>query len=608
MALSFDAGLATPAGWFASKRGSMLLELAIRDLAIIRDLRLSFEPGLNALTGETGAGKSIIIDALGAALGARASADLVRTGASKAWVEAVFDVHDLLGREDFRVLLDEAGIEPEDGLLILARDISASGRSTARVCGRTVPLSVLSEIGRRLVDIHGQSEHLSLLRPETQLDLLDRFAGTWPERQELAELVREYRRAWRAYTQLVTEERERAQRIDLLRFQVQEISAARLQPGEEEALVRERSILANAERLANLAQEAYSLLAGGDGEGVLSAVDALRLAAVRLEELCQLDPERQALASQVLEAAYTLEEAARELRGYAESIEADPERLAAVEDRLALIKQLKRKYGATIEEVLEHARRAAAELERLDTSEEEAARLRAQIDELAAEIRERAERLSQRRRERAAELETQVEEAMRALNMGRAEFAVAFRRSSEDNPDRDRLGVDETGADRIEFLIAPNAGQEPRPLARIASGGETARLMLAIKSILSEVDETPTLVFDEVDVGIGGRSGQVVGERLWSLTDRHQVIVISHLPQIAAFAEAHFRITKEEVRGVAETRVTRLSEEERIDELAAMLDGLPVTPESRANAEAMLERVRHLKAQRAPLAAGRSRA
>lgn len=607
MALGVHAGLATPAGWFASKRGSMLLELAIRDLAIIRELRLSFEPGLNALTGETGAGKSIIIDALGAALGARVSADLVRTGASKAWVEAVFDVRDLFGREDFRALLEEAGIEPEDGLLILARDISASGRSTARVCGRTVPISVLTEIGRRLVDIHGQSEHLSLLRPETQLDLLDRFAGTWPERQELAERVREYRRAWRAYAQLVTEERERAQRADLLRFQVQEITAARLQPGEEEALVRERSLLANAERLASLAREAYSLLAGGDGEGGFSAVDALRLAAVRLEELCQLDSEQRALAGQVLEATYTLEDAARELRSYAESVEADPERLAAVEDRLALIKQLKRKYGATIEEVLEHARRAAAELERLDTSEEEAARLRTHIDELAAEIRERAERLSQYRRARATELERQVEEAMRLLNMGRAEFVVAFRASSEDNADGERLGVDETGADRIEFLIAPNAGQEPRPLARIASGGETARLMLAIKSILSEVDETPTLVFDEVDVGIGGRSAQVVGERLWSLTDRHQVIVISHLPQIAAFAEAHFRIAKEEVRGVAETRVTRLSEEERIDELAAMLDGLPVTPQSRANAEAMLERVRHLKARRAPLAAARSR-
>ena len=345
----------------------------------------------------------------------------------------------------------------------------------------------------------------------------------------------------------------------------------------------------------------------GTCEHALDRGYVLRLAAVRLEELCQLDPTQQAVAGQVLEATYTLEEAARELRGYAESIEADPERLAAVEDRLALIKQLKRKYGATIEEVLEHARRAAAELERLDTSEEEVARLRAQIDELAAEIRERAERLSQRRRERAAELEVQVEEAMRALNMGRAEFAVAFRSSREESFDRDRLGVDETGADRIEFLIAPNAGQEPRPLARIASGGETARLMLAIKSILSEVDETPTLVFDEVDVGIGGRSGQVVGERLWSLTNRHQVIVISHLPQIAAFAEAHFRITKEEVRGVTETRVTRLSEDERIDELAAMLDGLPITPESRANAEAMLGRVRHLKAQRAPLSTARAR-
>jgi DNA repair protein RecN (Recombination protein N) len=578
----------------------MLLELAIRDLAVIRELRLAFEPGLNALTGETGAGKSIIIDALGAALGARVSADLVRTGASKAWVEAVFDVRDVLAREDFRALLEEAGIEPEDGLLVLARDVGAAGRSTARINGRTVPLSALAGIGRWLVDIHGQSEHLSLLRAETQLELLDRFAGTWAERLALAEKVRDYRRAWRTYSQLVTEERERAQRVDLLRFQVQEIAAARLRPGEEEALARERAILANAERLARLAHEAYGLLASGEGEGRLAAIDALRLATARLDELCQLDPERRPLATQVLEAAYALEEAARELRRYAESIEADPQRLAAVEDRLALIRQLKRKYGATVEEVLEHARQAAAELERLDTSEEDAARLRGQIEELAQEIRQRAERLSQRRRQQAAALERQVEEAMRALDMGRAEFEVAFRRSPEGSADR--LGVDESGIDRVEFLIAPNAGQERRPLARIASGGETARLMLAIKSILSEVDETPTLVFDEVDVGIGGRSGQVVGERLWSLAARHQVLVISHLPQIAAFAEAHFRITKHEVDGTVETRVTRLSEEERIDELAAMLDGLPVTPASRANAEAMLERVRHLKARQAALA------
>ena len=578
----------------------MLLELAIRDLAVIRELRLAFEPGLNALTGETGAGKSIIIDALGAALGTRVSTDLVRTGASKAWVEALFDVRLLLEREGFRALLDESGIEPEDGLVIVAREISAAGRSTARINGRTVPLATLAAIGRWLVDIHGQSEHLSLLRAETQLDLLDRFAGTWPERQELAELVREYRRAWREYSQLVTEERERAQRVDLLRFQVQEIASANLRPGEEEVLARERVILANAERLARLAHETYALLAGGEGEGQLAAIDALRLAAARLDELSQLDPERRPLATQVLETTYALEEAARELRGYADSIEADPQRLAAVEDRLALIRQLKRKYGATVEEVLEHAQRAAAELERLDTSEEEAARLRSQIEELAQEIRQRAELLSQRRRQQAIVLERAVEEVMRALGMGRAEFEIAFKRSSEGSTDR--LHVDESGIDRIEFLIAPNAGQDLRPLARIASGGETARLMLAIKSILSEVDETPTLVFDEVDVGIGGRSGQVVGERLWSLANRHQVLVISHLPQIAAFAEAHFRITKHEVNGTVETRVTRLSEEERIDELAAMLDGLPVTPESRANAEAMLERVRDLKARHPVLA------
>lgn len=585
----------------------MLLELAIRDLAIIRDLRLAFEPGLNALTGETGAGKSIIIDALSTVLGARASSDMVRSGASRAWVEAVFDVRALVDKAVFRMLLEDAGLEPEDGLLILARDISATGRSAARVNGRTVPLSVLAEIGRHLVDIHGQSEHLSLLRPETQLDLLDRFAGTWGARQELDELVREYRRLHREYERLVTSERERAQRVDLLRFQVHEIASAQLQPGEDEALSRERAVLVNAERLRDLAREAYALLSGGDSEGTMPALDALRVVSARLDELCRLDPSQQSLVEQVLEATYTLEEAARTLRGYAESVEGDPARLAAVDDRLALIKQLKRKYGATIEDVIEYGRRARAELEWLDSSEEEAARLCERLDELAAEIERRAGHLSQQRRERASELEALVEEAMRSLNMGRAEFAIAFRRAFEAGREDGQLGVDETGGDKVEFLIAPNAGQEPRPLARIASGGETARFMLAIKSILSDVDETPTLVFDEVDVGVGGRSGQVVGERLWSLTDRHQVIVISHLPQIAAFADAHFRITKEDHEGVAETRVTRLSEDERIDELAAMLDGLPVTPESRANAAAMLERVKQAKAHPRAFAGVRGR-
>ncbi|MDI3339656.1 MAG: DNA repair protein RecN [Sphaerobacter sp.] len=595
----------------------MLLELAIRNFAIIRDLRLTFGPGLNALTGETGAGKSIIIDALGAVLGARVSADFVRTGAPGAWVEAVFAVNRLAGRDDFRHLLEETGVEPEDGTLILTRDISASGRSTARINGRTVTASTLAQFGALLVDIHGQSEHLSLLRPAIHVDLLDRYAGTVEERAQFAALVREYQQIRRQIEQIVVDERERAHRIDLLRFQVEEISAARLRPEEEEELEHERLVLANAERLARLAAEAYQLLDGEDEAGpapVVGALNGLRLAVERVEELARVDAATEPLANQLREALYLLEDAAHGVRAYAESVQGDPARLAEVEERLALLKQLKRKYGATLAEVIAYGEQAARELHDLDTSEQRAEELRRHADALLERIAAAGERLSQRRRAAAGALARAVEQAIAELNMGRARFVVDLRPlasgttarlpAGADGRDGREVTFDHTGLDRVEFLIAPNAGEAPRPLARIASGGETARLMLALKSILSAADATPTLVFDEVDVGVGGRSGQPVGEKLWSLTQEHQVIVISHLPQIAAFAEDHYRITKVERDGRTETQIDRLDDAARIDELAAMLDGLPVTAASRENARAMLARIEQWKRQAGRVAAG----
>jgi DNA repair protein RecN (Recombination protein N) len=579
----------------------MLLELAIRNFAIIRDLRISFGDGLQAMTGETGAGKSIIIDALGAVLGSRISADLVRTDAESAWVEAVFDLERIPNQERIIDKLDELGVDHEDATLILTRDIRGSGRSTARINGRTVPARELATIGEWLVDIHGQSEHLSLLRPAEHLSMLDSYAGTSSARRELAEIVRQFRETRNQIERIRSGERERAHQIDLLRFQVQEISEANLQPDEEESLQRERQVLANAERLRESAWRAYQLMEGDTelGDGTSAALDLLRQASAELDELAEVDSEGAGeIASQVRESLYLLDEWAPSVRSYAESVEADPARLEAVEERMVLIRELQRKYGAAIPDILAFAERAEADLAELDFSEERVDQLEADLERLRSEIASRAGELSRQRRAAARDLEQRVEQAIADLHMGGAIFRVDFGMLSGDDTvatEHDgsmiEVAFDTTGVDRIEFLIAPNAGEEPRPLARIASGGETARLMLALKSILSDVDATPTLVFDEVDVGVGGRSGQAVGEKLWGLARTHQVMVISHLPQIAAFADRHLKITKLEAEGRTETRIDQLVDQDRIDEIAAMLDGVPATDASRQNALEMMRRI-----------------
>jgi DNA repair protein RecN (Recombination protein N) len=372
-------------------------------------------------------------------------------------------------------------------------------------------------------------------------------------------------------------------------------------------------VLANAERLALLAAEAHQLLEGGDetsAEPVAGALDGVRVAVERIEELARIDRDNEALAGQLREVQFLLEECAQSVRSYADRIEANPDRLEAIEDRLALLKQLKRKYGATVDEVLSYFDRASSELDELEHGEQHVESLRDELERVRSEMGALATELSRRRRAAAPDLKRQVEQAMLELNMGRAQFEVDFGRQagtatapvSHDGVDAD-LPFDATGVDRVEFLIAPNTGETPKPLARIASGGEMARLMLALKSILSSGDETPTLVFDEVDVGVGGRSGQPVGEKLWRLADQHQVLVISHLAQVAAFAESHLKITKAEDDGRTETHIDQLDARERLDELAAMLDGHPPTTESRQNARAMLERIEQWKRARSGAAA-----
>lgn len=574
----------------------MLVELEINDLAIIERTTIHFEEGLNALTGETGAGKSILLDALGAVLGQRVSSDLVRTGEKSARVDAAFD---LQGREGefVRSLLDNYGIEhePRDPLL-LSREINASGRSSARVNGRMVTIAQLNQIGARLVDIHGQSEHLSILQPSEQRNILDRYGALESSRAEIATLVDEYRDIRRALQDISEGSRERRQRLDLLRFQVREIDEAALTSGEDERMAREREILQNADRLRQSAIAAIEVLSGDEpGRSDSNASALLRQVEHDVGDVGQIDSEARGFSERATELVILAEDLARDLRDYAETIESNPERLTEVDDRLDVITTLKRKYGGSIEDILKYRDDAEAEIESLTGEGVDVEALSSREATISRELSAKAMELSEQRRETARELASRIVESIAELRMGNANIAIEVQQRGDSNglelPDGRRVHIDETGIDDVQFMIAPNAGEALKSLGRIASGGETARIMLAVKSILSEVDETPTLVFDEIDVGVGGRSGQLVGEKLWSLTDSHQVIVISHLAQIAAFADKHFRIEKSMHDGRVISTVDELDPMTREDELAAMLDGVPVTPESLANARAMLHRV-----------------
>src|SRR5829696_717334 len=577
----------------------MLVELAIRNFAIIEAVQIPFGPGLNVLSGETGAGKSILIDALGAVLGDRVSTDLVRTGAASASIDATFDLTCVPDRAALSRVLEELEIDDSDGQLILSREIHAGGRSSARLNGRPTTVSILAQIGSLLVDIHGQSDHLSLLKPAAQLQLLDRFAQSIPLREEFGRKLDDLRATQAALEQSRSGARERMQRVDLLRYQIEEINRACLLPGEEEELMGERARLANADRLAHDAAAAYMALAGNDDLDIGgAAVPSLRQAASVVAAIATIDQTIGGVSERAAELLYLVEDLATEARTYRDSIDADPERLAAVDDRLGEIRQLQRKYGASVADILDHGRVAEEELEQLTGSEVDTEALAERVNALSQEVGELAAQLSEKRSSVAESLASDVEQSIARLNMGTAEFAVSLDRVEDArgvpvrcaNGDVKRFLVEASGMDRVSFLIAPNAGEGLKPLNKIASGGETARLMLALKSILSEADQTPTLVFDEIDVGVGGRSGQVVGETLWSLTKNHQVIVITHLPQIAAFGDLHFQIAKIEQDGRVVSTINVLDDSPRQLELAAMLDGTPVTESSLQSAAEMLER------------------
>ncbi|RLC62939.1 MAG: DNA repair protein RecN [Chloroflexota bacterium] len=605
----------------------MLTELRIRDFAIIDELQLTLAPGFSVLTGETGAGKSIIIDAVSLVLGGRADATCVRAGADRAIVEAVFRLEPAQ-RAAIDPVLEREGLEGDDpDLLLLGREVRRSGRSISRVNGRAVTLTLLREVAQGLVDIHGQSEHLSLLRVREHVNLLDRYAELWPLRAQVADLVGRVRAVRRELADFVLREQELAHRADLLQFQINEIGAATLQPGEEEGLLEERLRLTHAEQLAALAGEALRALEEGEGEAP-AALDLLGAALRALEGLVRIDP---ALEPQLQIAEginYQVEELVRGLRDYQEQVEYNPQRLQEVEDRLALIHRLERKYGPTVPDVLAYAEKAARELARLTHSEERIAELQAQEERLLTELSELVLELSLRRREAAKRLAAGIEEELGDLRMEGARFGVDFRwredpegvpvtasqisnlksRISESVSQRisdlaeGRFAFDSTGIDHIEFLVSPNPGEPLKPLVKIASGGETSRLMLALKTVLSRADETPTLIFDEIGQGIGGRVGATVGEKLWGLAVgtgpgglRHQVLCVTHLPQLAGFGDVHFHVEKVVADERTVTRVVPLQGQARVEELAQMLGASGEA--TYRSAEEILEQVARCKRQ-----------
>ncbi|MBV9323622.1 MAG: DNA repair protein RecN [Chloroflexi bacterium] len=554
----------------------MLSQLTIRNFAIVDRLDIEWHAGLNVITGETGAGKSILLDAVGALLGDRLGPEMVRSGASRALVEGVFALPDSLP-ESLSATLDEFGIEPEDGALIVSREIAGSGgRGGARINGRGVPLSVLLALGEQLVDVHGQSEHMALLRPREQLDYLDRYASALPDRAEVGRLFRELRATRAAHQELLASERETARLQDMLRHEIAEIETAALRDDEEDELMRQRARLEHVERLRQAALTAVECLSGADDEQ-LGATDLLARAVAACHDAGRIDPTLDAEADALGSALAQAEESARTLRDYLESVEADPQGLERVTERLFQIGDLKRKFGESIPEILAYADAARGRLTEIDQRSERLDELAGRATDIELRLSVAAQALSSLREAAAARLSDAVQRELRDLRLADARFEVSIAPAD----------VDVSGADRVEFRL----GDEHRSMSRIASGGELARIALALKTVLSQAETRPSLVFDEIDVGVGGRTAPVVGQKLWTVAAAgHQVLCVTHMPQVAAFADSHYVVSRT-AEGVC---VTEVDGDQRLDELAAMLAGA-VSNASRSSARELIGRAESTK-------------
>ncbi len=565
----------------------MLLQLKVVNYALIEDLTLNFNPGLNILSGETGAGKSIIIGAINLLLGERAAIDQIRQGHDTAYVEGMFSCESDLKSQVENVLI-EAGISGGDEIII-SREVFRTGRSVARVNGRAVPVSFLKEIGQFIVDLHGQHQHQSLLHSDQHLELLDSFGGDEiiSIRENVAGLYRKWQSQKKELAALGANSAERERNIDISTFQLKEIREAELYPDEDLELARREKILANAEKIFKLTAQAYAdIYAGEEGSPVEALIDRLNRTTTFLTEAAGIDQSLSPLLDMLETAAAQLEEASHELRDYQSKLEFEPNELVTIQDRLNQINSLKRKYGGTIEETLAFADNLEEEIERLQNSEALAEQVEKEIAEQEILLSEESNRLSRLRREAADRLEGLLEECLEELALANARFEVKLAEKAVCSP---------KGMDQVEFLFSANRGEDVKPLAKIISGGEVSRVMLAIKTILARQDLVPTLIFDEVDSGVGGATVQKVAEKLAHLAQHHQVMCVTHSAQIASMADCHFRLYKETTGERTLTRAVGLEEAKIREELARMLDGASIDQVSLKHVDHLMERARSFK-------------
>lgn len=563
----------------------MLKSLTVWNFALLEHVQVEFQSGLNILTGETGAGKSILIDSLGAVLGARMSADMVRSGCDWLRVEAVFSLEDeSLGLHE---LLTQQAIDDSDKELIITRQLTRAGRSTALVNGCHVTLAILRQIGAYLVDIHGQNENLALLKEENQFHLLDGYDPDVAEALAAYTCAyREWREKKKAYDEKQQASREYAQRLDMLHWQDKEISEANLKAGEDEALETEIRKLSHAEKIVGSIEESYELLEGGGGSG-LGVLPALSQVKKDLEDISRFD-DALANAQKMVEEAYiSLQEASYELRDYGESVEFSPARLDQLQSRMDVIYRLCKKYGATLGDVLAHQEKVERELSEIENYDEDIAALEKEIAALEKELGKKAAALTELRRAAAKDLSSAIEEQLFALGMPKAQLAIRVEPAADYGP---------RGRDEVAMFFSANPGEAEKPLQKVASGGELSRIALAIKTVASSRDSSvPSMVFDEIDTGIGGRTAQMVAERIALVAQYKQVLCITHLPQIACMADAHLYISKRTEEGTTATQIRPLSERERISEIARMASGADMTTASLDNAREMVSHAKMKK-------------
>ena len=556
----------------------MLAELSIKNFAIIDELKVSFAGGLNVITGETGAGKSILIGAMSLLLGDRASVDMIRSQEDSAVVEALFDIGEM---DDLKVIVRDMGFHIGKEL-ILKRIVSRTGKNRVYVDGQLATLGMLSAISESLINICGQHEHQAILNAEKHIDIVDEFGGLLQLRCEYAELYNQYLSFSEKLRQLTTVNKTRDERVEFLRFHLKEIEDAGIRIGEDEDLLGEKKILNNVQKLTEYANAAHDVLYGKTG----SVLEGIRSIVLNIREIEKIDKGLN-LSEQDMDAVYyQLEEAALNLREYVKKLSYDPDRLEAIDDRLGLLGQLKRKYGSTLDDVLHKKAEIEEELKSISSVDDEIEQISRDIESMNAELLDYAQKLSQKRRETAIILEKAIENEIRTLRMEKAVFDVMFKDTSND---QGLVSFNPKGIDNIEFYLTTNVGEELKPLNRIASGGELSRIMLAIKKILARSGSVGTLIFDEVDSGIGGATAEDVGKKLKDVSRHQQVLCITHLPQIACFGEMHYRAAKIVSGERTVTSIDVLSEEDRLDEITRMLGGTEITEKTREHAQEMLE-------------------